>query len=71
MSTANALGLSCELRLDLALISSPEYDILGRRVNRLWLFQQGKQLVTKFVFLMLDNRTNSLQKICPLPLVQY
>jgi hypothetical protein len=34
MSVANAAGLTCELRLDLALIRSPEYDILSRRVNR-------------------------------------
>jgi hypothetical protein len=33
MSAANAVGLTGELRLDLALISSPEYDILSRRVN--------------------------------------
>jgi len=35
VSAANALGLTCELRLDLALIRSPEYDILSRRVNNI------------------------------------
>ena len=35
MSAANAVGLACELRLDLTLIRSPEYDILSRRVNKL------------------------------------
>jgi len=33
MSEANAVGLICELRLDLTLIRSPEYGILSRRVN--------------------------------------
>jgi hypothetical protein len=33
LAVANAVGLTCELRLDLALIRSPEYDILSRRVN--------------------------------------
>ena len=30
---ANGTTITCELRLDLALLSSPEYDILSRRVN--------------------------------------
>ena len=32
---AKGTTISCELRLDLARISSPECDILGRRVNKL------------------------------------
>ena len=33
MSAANAVGLTCELRLDLTLIRNPEYGIHSRRVN--------------------------------------
>ena len=29
----NGTTITCELRLDLALVRSPEYDILSRRVN--------------------------------------
>jgi hypothetical protein len=34
LAAANAVGLTCELRLDLTLIGSPEYGIFRHRVNK-------------------------------------
>jgi hypothetical protein len=34
LAAANAVGLTCEPRLDLTLIRNPEYGILRRRVNK-------------------------------------